>query len=792
MTKVSGLFIPLAILLLTSLVQLKAQEINGRVVGLPDGKPVAFAHVVDSNGRLISVCDLEGRFSVPIGHHKLTFSSIGFKKQVINISMDKHPLLISLEPSMEQLDEVVVVAGENPAHRIIRNTRDKLARNAPTSLEAYKLERYDRLVIGADSGSRLPGTQLSDHLKDYDLLVMESIVEETFTQSGGKTAEVKASRVSGLKDPVFVFLMDQLHSADFYGERISIGGSWYVSPLAAGSLSRYRFVLEDAIAVSDTDSVFTLRFEPRPDSRFDGLQGKMSVQAPDWALLSVTAMPAVARENMHAEIRQLYQKFDGKAWFPVQLSTRLWITVPTAAGNAIFTGEGLSQVKNILINPDISLNTSQRHALVVHRDAFSSDEQDWESKRPDSLSIRLLATYRFMDSIGRAQRLDRRLAFAAALAEGRLRLGSFDFPISSLLRFNSAEGYRPGLEFVTNEHFSRAFNLGMYGAYATRLHKPLWNIYMRFNASRQSDIWAEVAFYDHHTAREAGLADEQKGMLNPFAFRQLFYSSVNSRQGFSAHLNLPIGRINSLRPAFSRETVKALTNDHANASDAVHVTTLSLALRLAPGESFMQSENGLRRLSTPNPLLQAELLRMQVTVSDDEPFIAYQLRIACDYQMVHPFAGTTLLRLETGFSDRAIPSLLEFELPGSYNKYLLFAPFSFGTHEPGTYTSSGFISVYLMHQLLPLRPAGRKFRPQPVLLHNMAVRAAPWKKLGEPENEPFFTDPIAESGLLLNNLLKAGNSQLGAGVMYHWGQIPPGQSKRIIFKLALSFNSLNR
>lgn len=773
-----------------------AQEIRGRVVSSDGGKAVEFAHVADSVGRLLAVCDLEGRFLAPAGHKTLVFSSVGFIKKRIHPDEEQTFLLVSLDPSLEELGEVVVKAGENPAHRIIRNARENLARNAPSSLQSYQLERYDRLVIGADSGSKLPDARLEQHLQTFDLLIMESIVKEHFTSSGGKTTEVTANRVSGLRDPVFIFLMDQLHSADFYGDRISIGGSWYVSPLAAGSPSRYRLILEESIPVSETDSLFAISFEPRPESRFDGLRGRISIQSPDWAIRSVVATPAIRSGNITAELRQLYEKIDNTAWFPVLLNTRLRLTVPTAAGSTTLAGEGLSQAVNILVNKEIATGRRMPYELVVRGNAWQANEAHWQSMRPDSLSQRLLETYRFMDSIGRVHRLDRWLSLSTALAEGRLRLGAFDFPINSLLRFNNTEGYRPGLEVITNERYSRAFSLGFFGGYATRIRKPLWSLEARYNMLKWTGVWIELSIYDKHEARESGLSDEQKGLLNPFAFRQLFYSSINNLQGYKASLNIPVGRITGIRPAFARETIGALYNDGNLSDGAIQankalVTTISLAFRLAPGERFMFSERGLTRLSEPNPLLLAELRRMLIAMAGNEPYQAYQLRVSIDYSISYPFAGQTLMRLETGLTDRMIPALLQYQLPGSYNKYFLYAPFSFGSLEPGAYQSPGFVSLYLLYKMLPLRPATKKFRPQPVILHNMALQALPWKQLRDLGHDPYFSHPLIESGILFTNLLKAGSANLGAGFIYRWNlNQEEVQPKRIIFKLAFSFNNL--
>lgn len=790
MSRLAGMFFCLVIVISTSPYGLVAQSVSGKVVGANDGKAVAFAHVTDSMGRLVAVCDLEGKFLVSDQHKKLSFSSVGYQKQMIHLDTYNIPLLIRLEPSVEELAEVVVAAGENPALRIIRNTRENLNSNAPTALPAYKLTRYDRLVIGADSGNRLPLPELAEHLKEYDLLVMETVVDEFFTSSSGKSFEIKASRVSGLKDPIFVFLMDQMHSLDFYSDRISVGGSWYVSPLAAGSLNRYRFVLEESIAVSETDSLFTIRFAPLPESRFDGLKGKISIQSPDWAIRTVVASPAVENGNIQAEIRQLYEKIDGLAWFPIVLNTRLWLSVPTVSGKVLLAGEGKSRILQIVINPENPPKDSRRYALTINQHAWQSDEQLWRDLRPDELNPRLQQTYRFMDSIGQVYNIGRRLAFATALTEGHFRFGGFNLPIKSLLRFNHTEGYRPGLEVITNDRYSSVWSLGLYGGYATRVRKPLWKIEARYDAKRWQGACALISFYDLHKTREPGLYDEEMGLLNPYAFRQLFYSGQTNRQGYKATLIIPLGRHISLRPAFTREIISTLKPLNQTTHDEKLISEITLGLRLAPGERFMRSEHSVVRLSAPNPLLMAEIQRLTIGRRSNQTISALRVRISFDYSFNHPFAGTTLMRLETGFTDKPVPALLDFQLPGSHNPYFLFAPFSFGTLEPGAVQTPGLISLYLQHKMLPLRPVGRKFRPQPVLIHNMAVRALPFKHTNINGNEAFLSQPLLESGLLITNLIKSGRGNLGAGLMFRWNRKTSFDlSNQLFFKLAFSINS---
>ncbi|MBK9291226.1 MAG: carboxypeptidase-like regulatory domain-containing protein [Bacteroidetes bacterium] len=780
-----------AVILLLASMHTGAQGLSGKVIDAQSGKPVAFAHVTDSLGRLVAVCDLDGNFSLESKHKSLSFSSIGYEKQTVGLSGTAAPVQVLLLPKVEELAEVEVKAGENPAWRIVRNARANLRQNAPQSLQSYRLRRYDRLVIGADSNIRLPDERLENHLRTHDLLVMEILVEEIFTADGGKKSSVIATKVSGLRDPVFVFLMDQLHATDFYGEQIMIGGQLYASPLAAGSLSQYSFLLEESLAVSETDSLFSIRFEPRPGSRFSGLRGRISILSPDWAIKSVVARPAAGSGSMDAEVLQLYEKQDDQAWFPVTLNTRLWLRIPTATGMATLAGEGLSRISGIQINQPAEAGKQRGVRLEVDKDAWGRSEEWLYAYRPDSLDLRLQRTYRYMDSLGAVVGLDRWLGIAEALSSGSLRLGGFDFPFNKLLKFNETEGYRPGLAFRTNERYSSTFSLMMYGAYATRIRKPLWQIEASVHSRKTPNAWLAVSFHDTHRAREAGLSDEQTGVFNPYTFRQYFYSAINNIQGYKAGFSFPLGETTSLQPWFARETIEQLNPAFLNPGNSGLVTTIALGIRLAPGEQWMRTDRGLRRLNPPNPLLMTELQRIHYQYNGSDILIAHQLRIAAEYLWKHPFSGQTAVKLESGLSDRKLPDLLMFELPGSYNKYLLYAPLSFGSITPGSIQSEGFAALYLTHNMLPLRAKNKKFRPQPAIVQHIAMLIKPTNSIGDNQNTNLFSQPIAESGLIINNLIRSPGGNLGTGIFYHWGSYAASRAaNRLLIKIALTFNTM--
>ena len=61
------------------------------------------------------------------------------------------------------------------------------------------------------------------------LFLMESVSERKFLYPGNNKEKVLASRISGLKDPLFILLATQIQSFSFYNEIIKIGKKNYIN-----------------------------------------------------------------------------------------------------------------------------------------------------------------------------------------------------------------------------------------------------------------------------------------------------------------------------------------------------------------------------------------------------------------------------------------------------------------------------------------------------------------------------------------------------------------------------------
>ena len=214
---------------------------------------------------------------------------------------------------------MTVEAGENPAHRIIDSLMAHRKANNPNSLDSYRYKLYDKMVFTIDSssfGQAVANDTIKERndlkifdsiLKKSDLMVMETASEVLFKKPDRKLQNVLGTKVAGMREPTFIYLVNSMQSVSFYDETVSITGTDYVNPISRGSKTHYFFTLETVEPIGQGDSLYVISFHPMRGSTFNGLRGTLTVNSDGWALQSVKASPNEKGGLFEASIQQLYQ-----------------------------------------------------------------------------------------------------------------------------------------------------------------------------------------------------------------------------------------------------------------------------------------------------------------------------------------------------------------------------------------------------------------------------------------------------------------------------------------------------
>ena len=760
------------------------QVVRGRVVDADTGEPLAFVHLVIGDSRQGGLTDIDGFFHLhhdrPVDSLRLSYVGYHQKTYYPDKKLDDHR--IALQQKAIELQEVVVVPGENPAHRIVANAIANRDQHNPDNLSSFAYKAYNKFIFTGelDDPANDPDTlaadtalqNISEFLEQRHFFLMETVTERKFRAPNRSNENVLASRISGIQHPMFALLMSQMQSFSFYDDHIAILGERYLSPLAPGSLRRYAYQLEDT-TYTGQDTVFVISYQPSLGRNFDGMKGVMYINTKGWALQSVIAEPARGEEDTRIRIQQNYECVENRKWFPVQLNTDFELfTIP----GLTIVGTGRTYLQDIRIEPPLRRRDFSAFHVEFSPETMVEDDVFWDDFRPDTLTSRERNTYHYLDSVADEHNLNRRIEWMEALFGGQLRMGLFDVDVNSLIRYNQHEGFRPGVALQTNERLSRRFRLKGMAGYGFGDQTFKYGGGASVLIDRPSDL--RVGYdYSYDTAERGGSDFLQRpGLLEPAQLRQFFVETMDLHETHQAWLQFRTFRnFLTLRPYASIEDVDFL--DHyrylpGQSSHAREVQTrfveAGLQLRLAYGERFLYSPQQIMTLSGNHPVIHLNVARGLDGMLDGEH--AYW-RIEGRYQRSFRIRmlGRQQWTLQAGYFSGEAPWQKRFSAPASYRRLSVTTRNAFSTMRVDEFVSDRYLALFWYHDFENLLYRSANFNPRLVLLTNVGIGDlrdredhlyAPWGTM----EKGFF-----ESGVALLDLFGSGFSSFGVEFTYRYG-----------------------
>ncbi len=802
-------------LLFATLLEAQPYVVSGTVIRAGSGEALAFVNIQVNDSFYGGTTDIDGRFAIesPQPVESLTFSYVGFEKMRISVGEQTEKVHIQLQAKDIQLQEVLVKAGENPAHRIIQKLLDHRDQNNSDKMQAYTYTAYEKTVFTLDSTAKKAQAEqmvaadslLPDPTADFfgerDLLLLETVVRKEFLAPAHEKKTILASRVSGLQDPVLLFLITQMQAGSFYDEWIQIADKYYINPISRGSTKRYGFVLEEETVLNELDTLFTVSFRPREGTRFNGLSGVMMVHSDGWALQNIIAEPAEKDDGPGIKIQQMYEKIEDRQWFPVQLNMEIvfrGLNVQSQGQNLPLVGIGKSYISDIRLNPRLSRRSFDHIAVAIEPDAAHKDEAFWEIHRTESLSERELETYRYIDSIGQAMQLDRLLNTTESLLHGKIPFGYVDIDLSKVIRYNDFEGLYLGLGLVTNHRFSDYIAFHGFWGYGFRDQWAKYGLGMRVQPFGRGAGQLSLRFFQQAIASgQHELPFQSTSMLRNENYRYYFVDRMDISRGFDAALQFRLFRGLQLQFGISsveKQTTypyhfgKEMPNHDELTLSRFQLSTISAGGRFAFRESFMQGSRGLHSLGPASPVFQFNYTRaLPGFFNGDQAFERFDLQL--EHAFYTKYMGRTEIRLQAGWLRGEAPYMELYNSPASWRNFSLYAPYSFATMRMNEFLSDRYVHLFFSHDFGKLLPGGKYFQPEFALVTHIGFGS-----LSHPEWHHGLTfqtmeKGFYESGLLINNLVRLQPfSKLGLGTFYRYGPYSFDEVwKNFGYKLTITF-----
>lgn len=772
----------------------QSYTLSGKVTDERNRQPLAFVNVVINEGQNGVISDIDGKYSIsadgPI--MKVKFSSIGYEPKEITLEANQKKCDVALTPKTFVLGEVTVEAGDNPAHRIIDSLLAHRKANNPNSLGSYSYNIYDKMIITIDSSSfgqalandtamKMTDLHLFDSvMKKSDLMVMETASKVVFKAPNRKLQHVLGTKVAGMKEPTFMYLVNSMQSVSFYEETVNITGVNYVNPISRGSKTRYFFTLESVNPIGQRDSLYVISFHPMAGSTFKGLRGTMTVNSDGWALQSVKAAPNEQGELLSANIQQLYQKVEGQ-WFPKQLNLNLIfpsITVSMDSSNFPMAAIGKSYLSEIEINPDVSKVRFSDIEIKVDPDAAFRDETFWDDHRIDSLTQRVKATYSLVDSLTRGTNIfDRSLGLLDKLMyESALPIGFVNLDIGKIIYFSETRGVYLGLGGSTNDRLSRRFSLNGSFGYWTRI--KAWDygggLKLKLNRQRQMELDFHFSHKSEPMGEFGGMLESDNSFISKANYKYTFYENIRTRrdrfdltfstrfaQHFKGFLNL------STSHKYYNNQFYHIPSDSLTEG---RFTVAELKLRFAYKEKFLSTPQGIRSLGTLYPIVWVAYQHAFPDLFGSQ-YEYDRFKFEASQNFYTAYLGVAKVIVQAGYATESCPVMETFNILGTYDCFGLYSPGSFSAMRLDEFFCDRFFALYLSHNFSGMlwKTNSQWFRPELSVITNIGwgdmrrAEAFPEKNF-ETMDKGYF-----ESGIIIDGLLATPLTKIGAGVFYRYG-----------------------
>ena len=809
----------LTILLFVFSFSINAQNrIDGIVVDDKTNERLAFVNIViNEDGTLGTTTDIDGSFSITTKKEidKLTFSFVGYEKKTIDIEVGQENISVRLKPQHIYLSEVVIDGSNDPANRIIDSVFKYRDSNNPKSLDSYYYKIYDNMVFTLDSTSPLIDEEMRSELRKNDLIVTETVSEQYYRKPNKSKKNILANRFSGMKEPMFIYILENIQSVGFYDDLVSIDEKKYVNPISRGSKNKYIFVLESAFKNESNDSIFTISFRPYRNTNFNAMSGTMTINSDNWAIQNIKARPAKKDGMLNIEIQQLYEKVDDKHWFPKQLNTTIStfdsndFTIDTIAHandtlgayisvslNGSMTasfpmiGIGKSYITDIEINKDIDRKIFDNADFSVDVNATNADDVI-RVYRYDTLSAeRLEATYRFVDSIFDDANInfDKITNAMVSVIDNEIPIKFVNLNMNSIMDYNIGNGWKLGLGFKTNEKMSRFVSVGAFGNYWFKAKEFNYGGDLDFNILPSKDM--RLKFHAAHEFERLGNYgfEEKKSVLDPSNYKHFYVKATSLNNIVSAEYSTYFNKHLKGFVRFEVADKKVFDNSQIlNFSDSqfYRLSTLDFKLRIAFKERFIRSAYGLKSGGNANPVIWISYQKNLKGVFGS-PYNFDKIELQFKGRKEFKYLGVTSVTAQAGYIHGIAPATELFNIEGSgADKFDVYSPESFNTMQPDEFFCDRFAALYFSHNFKNLLFDFKKFHPEIIVVTNVAFGGNNSDyKISKDLSKGYY-----ESGVIVDNIIRILYMKLGFGTFYRYGPYSYDNAwDNFVFKMNLSFS----
>ena len=453
-------------------------RIIGTVFSASTTEPLPNVSVYFKGTQVGTTTDGQGLFYLHVDLQRkaqLTVSCIGYKTQRLTVEPGQDAgLTVILEERREQIEEVVILPGANPALPLMDSVRAHRRRNQGLTKSRTNGEFERKYYLSESTGKTLK-RKLWKSLKS------------------GMIQQEDSTWILPLPDELYTSLAVPIpEHLDFYEPTIPFGGLSLLSPTAASAQAYYRFFLVDSL---ESPKRYIVDFKPK--NSFDPLfTGSLTIDSASYALTDVqAAIPREANinyltalqysngynlgatgyrpaEERMSAVMDLAVKADSSHIFPSLLARQRW------RGTTDLWTDGTTDNSSL----PYSVNPTIRESVIP----------SIPDTVPQPPLIQVLSWLAWIYHTGYAKT-------GTAVDIGKL---------IEVLQYNRYELLHLGLPFRTNEKLFKHVSLEGYVGYGIRDHGVKYKTQAQVILPTQRRNILGVSWWDHYAYSDVSAFDE--------------------------------------------------------------------------------------------------------------------------------------------------------------------------------------------------------------------------------------------------------------------------------------------
>lgn len=606
---------------------LQAQEtvVQGKVTDAVTGEPVPYANVVFMGTAIGAATDFDGNYKIattmPVD--SVTASIIGYKTKSKGVrKRETQTVNFQLSEDVATLQEVQILAGENPAFALMRKVVKNKDKNDKRKLSGYEYDSYTKMEIDIDNISekfrkKKVMRKIAQVLDSIDQIAGEDgkpILPMLITESASKfyyrsnpnlrKELIRKTRVHGVgvEDGALTtqVIGSTFQEYNFYQNWLTILGKEFASPMADGWRIYYEYDLSDSLTL-ENDYCYRLDFRPRSPQDL-AFTGTMWITKKDYALRQIDVkVGKTANLNFieKIQIQQELQPTNEGPWLPIK--NRIVVNISELGKNqAGLLAKFYTSNKNFIVNKPKPTSFFDRRIETLE-DAREHEHENWDSIRHEKLSEAENNVYKMIDTIKNIPVVRTYTEVIKTIVDGHYDVGKISFgPYLSYMAINSEEGFRGQVGAKTNHLFSKKWVYSGFLAAGTKDHEIKYRAGIEYILSRKR--WTTVSVNTGRDLYRVGV-DVSVIFAQPIflaatrwgTFRRGYYSDdyrfTFNRELFMGFTTKLIARHWSFNPVYEFGFYSPESQGTGKVFDAFKTMEFTAEARYARDEIFIQGRN---------------------------------------------------------------------------------------------------------------------------------------------------------------------------------------------------------